>query len=124
MIDLYYAPTPNTWKVSILLEECGLPYRVIPVDIMAGEQSKPEFPAVNPNGRVPAIVDNDGSDGPGLGRAPGMHAWTLLAIVPARRYFSVKMRDRSPPGHLTGRLSLGIGRHSPQGERNDRTAAG
>lgn len=63
MIDLYYAPTPNTWKVSIMLEECGLPYRVIPVDILAGEQSKPEFLAVNPNGRVPAIVDHDGPQG-------------------------------------------------------------
>jgi len=64
MIDLYYAPTPNTWKVSILLEECGLPYRVIPVDILAGDQRKPEFLAVNPNGRVPAIVDHDVVDRP------------------------------------------------------------
>ena len=64
MIDLYYAPTPNTWKVSILLEECGLPYRVIPVDILAGDQKKPEFLAINPNGRVPAIVDHEGPDAP------------------------------------------------------------
>lgn len=63
MIDLYYAPTPNTWKVSIMLEECGLAYRVIPVDIMAGDQRKPEFLALNPNGRVPAIVDHEGPDG-------------------------------------------------------------
>ena len=63
MIDLYYAPTPNTWKVSIMLEECGLGYRVIPVDIMAGDQRKPEFLAINPNGRVPAIVDHDTPDG-------------------------------------------------------------
>jgi GSH-dependent disulfide-bond oxidoreductase len=64
MIDLYYAPTPNTWKVSILLEECGLPYRIVPVDIMAGDQKKPGFLAINPNGRVPAIVDHDSPDGP------------------------------------------------------------
>jgi GST-like protein len=64
MIDLYYAPTPNTWKASIMLEECGLPYRVIPVDIMAGDQKKPDFLAVNPNGRIPAIVDNDAPGGP------------------------------------------------------------
>lgn len=63
MIDLYYAPTPNTWKVSIMLEECGLRYRVIPVDILSGEQHKPEFLAVNPNGRVPAIVDHEGPEG-------------------------------------------------------------
>jgi GSH-dependent disulfide-bond oxidoreductase len=64
MIDLYYAPTPNTWKASIMLEECGLPYRVVPVDIMAGDQKTPEFLAINPNGRIPAIVDHDAPDGP------------------------------------------------------------
>ena len=64
MIDLYYAPTPNTWKASIMLEECGLPYRVIPVDILAGDQKKPEFLAINPNGRIPAIVDHDTPEGP------------------------------------------------------------
>jgi GSH-dependent disulfide-bond oxidoreductase len=64
MIDLYYAPTPNTWKVSIMLEECGLPYRHVPVDIMAGEQKTPEFLAINPNGRIPAIVDHDAEGAP------------------------------------------------------------
>jgi GST-like protein len=64
MIDLYYAPTPNTWKVSIMLEECGLPYRVMPIDIMTGEQKKPEFLAINPNGRIPAIVDDESPEGP------------------------------------------------------------
>ena len=64
MIDLYYAPTPNTWKVSIMLEECGLSYRVIPVDIMAGDQKGEKFLAINPNGRIPAIVDNGAPDGP------------------------------------------------------------
>jgi GST-like protein len=64
MIDLYYAPTPNTWKASIMLEECGLPYRALPVDIMAGDQKQPAFLAVNPNGRIPAIVDHDAPDGP------------------------------------------------------------
>ena len=64
MIDLYYAPTPNTWKVSIMLEECALAYRMIPVDIMAGDQKLPEFLAINPNGRIPAIVDHDAPGGP------------------------------------------------------------
>jgi GSH-dependent disulfide-bond oxidoreductase len=64
MIDLYYAPTPNTWKASIMLEECALPYRVIPLDILAGDQKKPAFLAINPNGRIPAIVDNDAPAGP------------------------------------------------------------
>jgi GSH-dependent disulfide-bond oxidoreductase len=63
MIDLYYAPTPNGWKISIMLEELGLPYRVIPVNIRAGEQFKPEFLAISPNNRIPAIIDRAPSDG-------------------------------------------------------------
>ncbi len=59
MIDLYTAPTPNGWKISIALEEMALPYKVIPVDLIAGEQKKPDFLQINPNGRIPAIVDND-----------------------------------------------------------------
>src|SRR4051795_13676643 len=63
MIDLHYAPTPNGWKISIMLEELGLPYRVIPVNIRAGEQFRPEFLAISPNNRIPAIVDRAPSDG-------------------------------------------------------------
>jgi len=63
MIDLYYAPTPNGWKVSIMLEECGLPYRVIPVNLGKGDQFKPEFLKISPNNRMPAIVDDEGPDG-------------------------------------------------------------
>ena len=63
MIDLHYAPTPNGWKISIMLEELGLPYKVIPVDIRAGDQFKPEFLAISPNNRIPAIVDHAPADG-------------------------------------------------------------
>jgi GST-like protein len=59
MIDLYYFPTPNTWKVSIFLEETGLDYTIIPVNILEGEQFEPAFLKVSPNNRVPAIVDHD-----------------------------------------------------------------
>ncbi|KRE12585.1 glutathione S-transferase [Bosea sp. Root483D1] len=62
-IDLHYWPTPNGWKISIMLEETGLPYNVIPVNIGKGEQFKPEFLAISPNNRMPAIVDPDGPDG-------------------------------------------------------------
>ena len=58
MIDLYYWPTPNGWKVSIMLEECGMPYQVVAVDIGAGEQFKPEFLRICPNNRMPAIIDH------------------------------------------------------------------
>ena len=63
MIDLYYWPTPNGWKVSVMLEECGLPYEVKPVHIGKGDQFKPEFLAISPNNRIPAIVDHDAPGG-------------------------------------------------------------
>ena len=63
MIDLYYWPTPNGWKISIMLEECGLPYRVVPVNIGQGDQFEPEFLAISPNNRMPAIVDPEGPEG-------------------------------------------------------------
>ena len=59
MIDLHYWPTPNGWKISIMLEECGLGYTVKPVNIGRGEQFEPEFLAISPNNRMPAIVDHD-----------------------------------------------------------------
>ena len=59
MIDLYFAATPNGWKITIMLEECGLPYSVKPVNIGAGEQFRPEFLAISPNNRIPAIIDHD-----------------------------------------------------------------
>jgi glutathione S-transferase len=59
VIDLYTAPTPNGWKASVTLEELGLPYTTVPVDLGAGEQKKPAFLAINPNGRIPAIVDHE-----------------------------------------------------------------
>lgn len=59
MIDLYYWPTPNGHKISIMLEECGLDYRTIPVDIGRGDQFAPEFLKISPNNRMPAIVDHD-----------------------------------------------------------------
>jgi len=62
-IELYYWPTPNGWKISIMLEECGLPYDVHSVDIGKGDQFKPEFLAISPNNKMPAIVDPDGPGG-------------------------------------------------------------
>jgi GST-like protein len=59
MIDFYYWPTPNGWKVSIMLEECGIGYRMIPLNISKGEQFAPDFLAISPNNRMPAIVDDD-----------------------------------------------------------------
>ena len=63
MIDLHTWTTPNGRKVSIMLEECGLPYRVHPVNIGKDEQFKPDFLAISPNNRIPAIVDSEGPGG-------------------------------------------------------------
>ena len=62
MIDLYTAATPNGWKASITLEELVLPYEVHAIDLSSGEQKKPWFTAINPNGRIPAIVDRGNGD--------------------------------------------------------------
>jgi len=62
-IELYFWPTPNGHKVSIMLEECRLPYTVIPINIARGEQFKPAFLKISPNNRMPAIVDPDGPGG-------------------------------------------------------------
>jgi GST-like protein len=63
MIEVYSWATPNGHKVHIMLEECALPYRVIPIDIGAGDQFRPDFLAISPNNKIPAIVDPDGPDG-------------------------------------------------------------
>ena len=95
MIDLYYAPTPNGWKISIMLEELGLPYTVIPVNIRAGEQFKPDFLAISPNNRIPAIVDRAPADG-----GPPFSVFETGAILiyladKAGRFLSKEMRARS-----------------------------
>lgn len=63
MIDLYYWTTPNGHKITIFLEEAGLDYQIKPIDINAGDQFKPEFLAISPNNRIPAIVDHTPTDG-------------------------------------------------------------
>ena len=63
MIEVYSWPTPNGHKVHIMLEECDLPYKVIPVDIGSGAQFEPGFLSISPNNKIPAIVDPDGPDG-------------------------------------------------------------
>ena len=70
MIDFYYWPTPNGWKISILLEELALGYRVKPVDINAGDQFDAEFLEISPNNRMPAIVDHAPASGFGDNALP------------------------------------------------------
>src|SRR2546426_11346564 len=63
MIDLYTWPTPNGHKIHIMLEETGLQYKVHPIDIGAGDQFKPDFLAISPNNKIPAMVDQEGPGG-------------------------------------------------------------
>lgn len=63
MIDVYYAPTPNGHKITLFLEETGVPYQLHRLDISAGDQFKPAFLAISPNNKIPAIVDNQPADG-------------------------------------------------------------
>jgi GST-like protein len=63
MIDLYYWPTPNGHKITMFCEEAGLPYRIVPVNIGAGDQFKPDYLRISPNNKMPAIVDPEPADG-------------------------------------------------------------
>src|SRR5271165_6212465 len=84
MIDFFYWPTPNGWKVAIMLEECGLEYRVIPVNIGRGDQFKPEFLAISPNNRMPAIIDQDAPREFGDGPLPVFESGAILIHLAER----------------------------------------
>jgi GST-like protein len=88
MIDLYFWPTPNGLKISIALEELGLPYRVVPVNIGRGAQFEPSFLAISPNNRMPAIVDHDP-----LGGGAPLSIFESGAIL---QYLAEKARALSP----------------------------
>ena len=83
-IELYYWSTPNGYKISIMLEECRLPYRVIPVNISKGDQFKPEFLAISPNNRMPAIVDHDAPREFGDGPLPVFESGAILIHLAER----------------------------------------
>jgi GST-like protein len=96
MIDLYYWPTPNGKKVAIMLEETGLQYRIHPVNINKGDQFKPEFLAISPNNKMPAIVDHGLDDGFALFESGAILVYLaertgkLLPTDPAGRYHTLQ----------------------------------
>ncbi len=94
MIEVWSWPTPNGHKVHITLEELGLPYQVIPINIGRGDQFKPEFLAITPNHRIPAIVDPDG---------PGGKRFTLFESAAIMLYLSEKTGGRLMPTDPVGR---------------------
>jgi len=96
MIEVFTWPTPNGHKVHVMLEECGLPYRAIPVDIGAGDQFKAEFLAISPNNKIPAIVDPDG---------PGGKPISLFESGAILMYLAAKT-GRFLPADLRGRYAV------------------
>ncbi|KMW72386.1 GSH-dependent disulfide bond oxidoreductase [Photorhabdus luminescens subsp. luminescens] len=94
MIDLYYAPTPNGHKITLFLEEAGLPYNLYRIDIGAGDQFKPEFLAISPNNKIPAIVDQQPIDG---GKPIAIfESGTILTYLAEKtgKFLSTDMRER------------------------------
>ena len=94
MIDLHYWPTPNGWKISIMLEECGLPYRCIPVNIGQGEQFRPEFLAISPNNRMPAIVDHEPADSGAPVSVFESGAILMYLAEKTGRFWSIHLHER------------------------------
>ena len=97
MIDLYYWTTPNGHKVTIFLEEAGLPYRIVPVNISKGEQFRPEFLAISPNNRIPGIVDHDPKD---AGAAISVFESGAILVYLAEK------TGRYMPSSLRGRVAV------------------
>lgn len=95
MIDLYSWAAPNGHKVQILMEELGLPYRLIPIDITQGDQHTLSYRGINPNGRIPAIVDHAPSDGGTPFAVFETGAIMLYLAEKERRFLPVDLRERS-----------------------------
>jgi GST-like protein len=95
MIDLYYWTTPNGHKVTMLLEEVGLPYQVHGIDIGKGEQLSPEFLAVSPNGRIPAIIDREPDGGGGPVALFESGAILLYLADKTKRFIAPDLRGRT-----------------------------
>jgi GST-like protein len=95
VIDVYYWGTPNGLKIKLFLEEAGLPYRIIPVDIGKGEQFRPEFLAVSPNNRIPAIVDPEPADGGAPLSVFESGAILLYLADKTRRFIPADLRGRT-----------------------------
>lgn len=105
MIRFYFHPAPNPAKIALFLEETGLPYEVIPVDTGRGEQHLPAFRAINPNGKVPAIVD---TDGPG-GKAARVFDSTAILLYLAEKTDKLRGAPEHRPELLSWLLFIASG---------------
>jgi GSH-dependent disulfide-bond oxidoreductase len=116
MIDFHYAPTPNGWKVAIMLEEAGLPYEVKPVSLHDGDQFAPGFLAISPNAKMPAILDHDPAEGYGDAPLPVFEsAAILLYLAEKAGRFAPPERDRRARKELMEWLFWQTGSQGPMG---------
>lgn len=111
MIRFYFHPTPNPAKVALFLEESGMSYEVIPVDTSKGDQHTPEFRLINPNGKVPAIVD---TDGPGTGTRVFDSTAILLYLAEKTGQFQGAPEDRAELLSWLMFIATGVGPFSGQ----------
>jgi GSH-dependent disulfide-bond oxidoreductase len=95
MIDLYSWPAPNGHKVQILVEELGIPYRLVPINITSGAQHEPDYRAINPNGKIPAIVDHLPLDGGAPFTVVETGAILLYLAEKEARFLPAELRQRS-----------------------------
>lgn len=95
MLDLYFAPTPNGLKLKIFMEETALPHRVIPVSLSGGDQFRPEFLAISPNSKIPALVDHAPSDGGGPVTLFESGALLLYLAEKTGRFLPTELRGRT-----------------------------
>jgi len=116
MIDLYYAPTPNGWKAAIMLEECGLEYRLNLMQLSKGDQFTPEFLAVSPNAKMPAIVDHDPPADWGPGPVTVFESGAILLYLAEKTgQFAPPETDRRARKELMEWLFWQVGNQGPMG---------
>lgn len=116
MIDFHYAPTPNGWKVGIMLEECGLEYATRLINMAGGDQFKPEFMAISPNAKMPAILDHAPPAGFGDAPVPVFEsAAILLYLAEKTGRFAPPAQDRLAWKELHEWLFWQVGNQGPMG---------
>lgn len=115
MIDFYYAPTPNGWKVAIMLEECGLAYDLKLMRLSEGDQFAPEFLAISPNAKMPAIVDHDPGDGWDAPVTVFESGAILLYLAEKAGRFAPPEADRRARKELMEWLFWQVGNQGPMG---------
>lgn len=120
MIRFYFHPTPNPAKVALLLEETGLPHEIVPIDTSKGEQHAPAFRSINPNGKVPAIVD---TDGPGGSEARIFDSSAILLYLAEKTgKFMCAPQDRGEMLSWLFFIASGLGPYSGQAVHFQRSA--